>query len=85
MVPFSQQGPPQATIEAATLKYVHSPVAETTRFVSFSFVGGMKSMFCNYSINTQNRYRAATGRPTHRYLYGGNFSNISPLYVHQPL
>ena len=40
MVPFSQQGPPQATIDAATLKYVHSPVAETTRFVSFSFVGG---------------------------------------------
>ena len=32
-----------------------------------------------------NRYRAATGRPTHRYLYGGNFTNISPLYVHHPL
>ena len=40
MVPFSQQGPPQATIEAATLKHVLSPVAETTRFVSYLFVGG---------------------------------------------
>ena len=40
---------------------------------------------CNHSIDTLNRYRAATGRPTHRYLYGGNFTNISPLYVHHPL
>ncbi len=51
----------------------------------FSLWEGMKSMLCKSSTDTLNRYRVATGRPTHRYLYGGNFTNISPLYVHQPL
>ncbi|KAL6719032.1 Cocaine esterase [Lecanora helva] len=31
------------------------------------------------SVATTTQYRVKTGRPTHRYLYGGNFSQISPL------
>jgi carboxylesterase type B len=71
LVAFDPNGPNMTNADIVTLGTFLCPAVQTTAYLSFQ-----TSIISGTDMPGRNRY--AVSVPTFRYLYAGNFSNISP-------